>query len=396
MKQNQSTRKRAAFFRYTLAYLACLMCALAITAHMAVPSEKTVYGEKEVSSVLKTADTAAPSGTHTYTAKLFGTIPVKNVTVEVVPEVKLVPCGDVFGVKFFTKGVIVIGDTDIETEKGFVNPARVSGIRKNDVIINVNGTEINTVEALAEAVEASKGKPLEVTYTRSGQAYTCKVTPVLSLSDKRYKTGIWVRDSTAGIGTMTYYNPENGCFAGLGHGICDIDTGELMPLLRATVVKVGITDIVKGKTGAPGELKGIFDTEKRGTLVGNTPFGVYGVLDEAPEGIGKALPVAGREEVHDGEASIFANPDGEGIREFSVRLSKVDHRSNGTKSFVVEITDPTLIALTGGIVQGMSGSPVVQDGKLCGAVTHVLVGEPTKGYGIFLENMLAGMPELTR
>ena len=182
----------------------------------------------------------------------------------------------------------------------------------------------------------------------------------------------------------------------MGHGICDIDTGELMPLLRATVVDVGITDIVKGRSGAPGELKGVFDTEKRGTLIGNTAFGVYGMLDDPPKSGRGALSVAGRDEVHDGEASILVNPDGDGVKEYAVRLSKVDHRSDGTKSFVVEITDPALISLTGGIVQGMSGSPVLQDGKLAGAVTHVLVGEPTKGYGIFLENMLAKMPELTK
>lgn len=395
MIQNKNApRGRAAFWKYSALYLAVLLTSLAVTAGMSLPSQKTYFEGKEVSSVLNISDTE--KGTYTVTAKLFGAIPVKTVTVEVIPEKKLVPCGDVFGVKFFTKGVIVIGDTDIETENGFINPARQAGIRKNDVITKANGAEINTVEELAATVESSKGKPLYIEYTRDGQSYACEVKPALSLTDRRYKTGIWVRDSTAGIGTMTYYNPENGSFAGLGHGICDIDTGELMPLLRATVVDVGITDIVKGRSGAPGELKGVFDTEKRGTLIGNTAFGVYGMLDDPPKSGRGALSVAGRDEVHDGEASILVNPDGDGVKEYAVRLSKVDHRSDGTKSFVVEITDPALISLTGGIVQGMSGSPVLQDGKLAGAVTHVLVGEPTKGYGIFLENMLAKMPELTK
>ena len=396
MNQMKKPRAYAALIKYAAMYLFALYLALIGVAEFAIPSEQTYFEKDKAAPVLNISEGETAGGTYTVTAKLFGAIPVKDITVEVIPDLQLVPCGDVFGVKFFTKGVIVIGDSDIETASGFVNPAKNAGIDKNDIITKVGGIEINTVEALAEAVEKSKGKPLYVEYTRAGEIRHSEITPALSLADRKYKTGIWVRDSTAGIGTMTYYNPQNGCFAGLGHGICDIDTGELMPLLRGTVVDVSISDIVKGRSGAPGELKGVFDSEKRGALIGNTEAGVYGMLDNAPASTRTALPVASRTDVKEGPASILVNPDGKGVKEYTVRLSKVDHRSDGTKSFVVEITDPALIELTGGIVQGMSGSPILQDGRLAGAVTHVLVGDPTKGYGIFIENMLSRMPELTR
>lgn len=392
----KSTKRRASKHRllgYGITYAALLCAAVMMGTALAIPAEQTYLGYTEAANIVGINEDDA-GGNYTVQAKLFGAIPVKEVNVEVIPELKLVPCGDVFGVKFFTKGVIVIGTTDVETADGFINPAERAGLAKSDIITEVNGTEINTVEALAMAVEKSKGNALSVRYLRAGESHETKVTPALSLADKKYKTGIWVRDSTAGIGTVTYYNPASGGFGGLGHGICDVDTGELMPLLRGTIVDVSISDIVKGRSGSPGELKGVFDTEKRGTLLGNAETGVYGMLDRAPDLIYEAMPIATRDEVTEGAATVLVNPDGKGIHEYNVLLSKVDRRSDGTKSFVVEITDPALLELTGGIVQGMSGSPILQNGKFVGAVTHVLVGDPTKGYGIFLENMLANTPEL--
>ena len=231
---------------------------------------------------------------------------------------------------------------------------------------------------------------------RKDQSFECKMSASLSLSDKKYKTGIWVRDSTAGIGTMTYYNPENGTFAGLGHGICDVDTTELMPLLRGTVVDVEITDIIKGRRGLPGELKGSFDTLKRGSLTENTDFGVFGVLDSQPESAyGEPVEIAFAKDIHEGKASIYTELDTDtGIEEYEVNISSINRKSDSGKNFVVEITDERLLERTGGIVQGMSGSPVIQDGKLIGAVTHVLVNDPAKGYGLFIENMLGNMPDM--
>lgn len=376
--------------KYSTIYVFSLIFAVIIGICSSIPDNQTYFINSKasaVSSITQQDDNA--SGSYTVEARLFGKIPVKQVNVEIIPETHLIPVGDIFGVKFFTKGVIVIGTTEIESADGFINPAEKAGLKKKDIITKINGTEINTVEALAKAVENSKGKPLYAECIRDGETFNCEITPVLSLSDKKYKTGIWVRDSTAGIGTITYIDPENNSFAGLGHGICDIDTGELMPLLRGTVVDVEISNVIMGKSGEPGELKGTFDTEKKGVLIKNTDAGVFGILDSLPDNLMKPMQVGSKTEVCEGAATILVNADGKGVKEYTVNLSRIDKNSDGTKCFVVQITDQELISLTGGIVQGMSGSPIIQNDKFIGAVTHVLVDDPTKGYGIFLENMLS-------
>lgn len=322
-------------------------------------------------------------------AKLFGTLPLKTVKVEVISEKALVPCGKVFGVKFFTKGVMVIKLSDIETENGNESPARNAGIEVGDIIQSIDGKEVNTVEEMAKIVEMSNGEQMHICYCRDGKEENTVMKPSLSLSDKKYKTGIWVRDSTAGIGTMTYYDPSSGKFAGLGHGICDVDTGKLMPLLSASVVDVEITDIVKGKRGRPGELKGNFDTAKRGSLVENTLHGVYGIMDDDMSKLKeKSLEVGLKDEVKIGKASILCELDENGVCEYEIEITKMKSDDGDGKNFVIEVTDENLLKKTGGIVQGMSGSPIIQNNKLVGAVTHVLVNSPTRGYGIFIENML--------
>ena len=387
MKKAENTSRKLPLI---ISYISALIVGAFISVNLAIPNSCTYFSSSDASAVSAVSEVSENvTGSHTLSAKLFGVVPVKQVNVEILPEMSLVPGGDVFGVKFFTKGVIVIGCTEIETDSGFVNPSAISGINKNDIINKVNGEEINTVEALSEIISSSQGKPVYVEYTHDGKEKECELTPVKSKSDGKYKSGLWVRDSTAGIGTLTYYNPQTGEFAGLGHGICDVDTGELMPLLTGTVVDVQITDIITGKSGTPGELKGSFSTVKKGSVHANTPFGVFGTLDAPISTNAKAMPVASRDEVKEGSATILVNADGCGIKEYDVMLSKVDKYSDGTKCFVIEITDSDLTALTGGIVQGMSGSPIIQNGKLIGAVTHVLVNEPTKGYGIFIENMLS-------
>jgi len=371
------------YFAKTFLLLYALSMMVLSAADFFVPDSISVFDVKD--RVIQ-----AETDTYTSDALLFGKIPVKQVEVNIVPETKLVPCGNIFGVKFFTKGVIVINLTDIETKDGKINPAQKAGLKVRDIIIKVNGENVNTVEELAACVENSGGQDMTITYERDGNEYECKMKAVLSLSDKKYKTGIWVRDSTAGIGTMTFYNPDTHLFAGLGHGICDVDTGTLMPLLRGSVVDVQATDIIKGRKGEPGELKGSFDTLKIGTLTGNTSNGVYGILDTSPESAtNEAISIAFSGEITEGAAYIYSEVDGYGVKKYDVSISDIDLKSKDGKSFVVEITDDELLSKTGGIVQGMSGSPIIQNGKLIGAVTHVLVNDPTRGYGIFIENMLS-------
>ncbi len=384
-QNNEIGRLIAGYFAKTFLLLYALSMMVLSAADFFVPDTISVFDVKD--KVLQETSTETY---YTSEALLFGKIPVKQVEVNVVPETKLVPCGNVFGVKFFTKGVIVINLTDIETKDGKINPAEKAGLKACDIIIKVNGKNVNTVEELADCVEASGGEEMTITYERDGNEQECKMKGVLSLSDKKYKTGIWVRDSTAGIGTMTFYNPETHLFAGLGHGICDVDTGALMPLLRGGVVDVEATDIIKGRKGSPGELKGSFDTLKIGALTQNTPNGVFGILDGAPEEIShEALGIAFANEITEGKAHIYSEVDDTGVQMYEVNISDIDLKNTDGKSFVVEIIDEKLISKTGGIVQGMSGSPIVQNGKLVGAVTHVFVNDPTRGYGIFIENMLA-------
>ena len=230
---------------------------------------------------------------------------------------------------------------------------------------------------------------------RNGKEYTAHVTPEYSKTEGKYKSGLWVRDSGAGIGTVTFIDPETLSFGGLGHGICDGDTGELIPMDRGSVLGVRINGINKGAAGAPGEIKGYFNSGKTGTLIKNTTCGVYGVFTELPKGLpSEAVCLGGREELKEGDAYIWCTLDDSGPQKYSIRISEINRSATGNKCFSITVTDRALIEKTGGIVQGMSGSPIIQNGKIVGAVTHVLVNDPTTGYGIFIENMLnaAQMP----
>ncbi len=306
----------------------------------------------------------------------------------------LIPGGYPFGVKFTTQGVLVVGFRDITTKNDTANPAKEAGLRPKDVITAVNSTPIDSAQTLADLVSSSEGQPLSVTYLRGSEERSATLTPV---QDEQgiFRTGLYVRDSGAGIGTLTYIDPETLVFGGLGHGICDVDTGELMPLRRGNVVSVTVSGVNRGTAGNPGEIKGYFHTDKLGSLRKNSPCGVFGVLSALPAGVkNEAIPLASRENVHVGKAEILCTLTSGERRSYTVNLSAIDRNANGSKCFSIQVTDPALLEQTGGIIQGMSGSPVIQDGKLIGAVTHVLISDPSRGYGIFIENMLEQMGEL--
>ena len=320
--------------------------------------------------------------------RLLGVIPLKTVNLVSYKEIKLYPGGMPFGVKFFTQGVMVIGFCDLDTENGKVNPAYDAGIRLKDVITHIDGKELGSALELTEAVEKSGGKPLAVRYHRAGESFETTVTPIFSESEGIYKAGIWVKDSGAGIGTVSFIVPESNYFTGLGHGICDTDTGELLPIERGTVVDVTISGINKGVSGTPGEIKGFFNAGKTGTLLGNDECGVYGIFSECPKTVSEPLPLGLRNEITEGEAFIYCTLDTGEIGKYSVEIKNINRNATGGKCFIVKVTDKELLEKTGGIVQGMSGSPIIQNGKIVGAVTHVMIGDPTTGYGIFAENML--------
>lgn len=326
----------------------------------------------------------------TYSAKLmlYHTIPIKAVTVNVVDDSCVVLCGTPFGIKMFTNGVVVVGLADVKTDTGSFNPAAEAGLKAGDIILSVNGKTAGSNTDVEKAVESSDGKPVRLSVSRGGEKFSAAVRPLRSESDGLYKVGLWVRDSTAGIGTLTFYDPAENCFAGLGHGICDSDTGQLMPLLSGDIVPVTISGVTKGAKGTPGELRGYFtDDTACGSLGANAANGVYGLMKRPVQG--KAVKIAMKQDVQTGPAQICTTIDGNTPASYNIEIEKIDCRDGvDSKNLVIRVTDAQLLAKTGGIVQGMSGSPILQNGKLVGAVTHVFVNDPTRGYGIFAENML--------
>ena len=317
-------------------------------------------------------------------------IPLPAIQASAAPakEVRLLPGGMPFGVKFSTNGVLVVGFCDVDAEGGSINPAYAAGLRAHDVITALGGKQIADAAQFGSMVAKAGGTPLSLTYTRGGKTYTTTLTPAKSVSENRYKTGLWVRDSGAGIGTVTFIDPATGAFGGLGHGICDSESGALVSMTRGVVSDVTISGVQKGVAGKPGELKGQFGSAKTGTLLQNTDRGVFGLFSQKPISKQAALPIARRGELREGEAHILCTLDGTGPCQYAISISGIDKSATGSKCFTVKVTDPALIEKTGGIVQGMSGSPIIQNGKLVGAVTHVMINDPTVGYGIFIENML--------
>ena len=305
-------------------------------------------------------------------------------------RVMLYPGGMPFGVRFNTRGLIVSGISHVMTEKGSLSPAEDSGLRTGDIIDSVNSKKVNTPEELTHEIKESGGKKIVLSILRCGKNKNLEITPEKSISDGSWRIGIFVRNECAGIGTVSYIDPENLHFAGLGHGICDQDSGELIPFLSGKATDAIISEVVKGLPGLPGELRGHLSGKFRGELSANLHTGIYGVLNELPDELyyPEPIPAAFKNEVHEGDAEILTTTDTNEICKYKISIEKVDLDNPKCKNFAIKITDESLIAKTGGIVQGMSGSPIIQDGKLVGAVTHVLVDDPACGYGIFIENML--------
>ena len=296
----------------------------------------------------------------------------------------LVPVGKAIGVKLFAEGVLVVG---LSENEGAVSPAKKGGMKAGDLILTMNDVTIGSTEHL-QSLLAENGEREAAFGVRRGGRLVCPKKG----QDGVCRLGAWIRDSMAGIGTVTFYDPQTGAFAALGHGITDVDTGKLMPLSRGSVMAASVKAVKRGASGSPGELRGDFDlTRDLGSLYANTECGIFGVLpqENRPEAVGEAIPVARRTEVRTGKAVILANCRGDEVCAYEIEIEKLYGGSAPTRNLLLRVTDPALIALTGGIVQGMSGSPIVQDGKLVGAVTHVLLDDPQRGYGILAENMLS-------
>ncbi|MBR5111455.1 MAG: SpoIVB peptidase [Clostridia bacterium] len=320
---------------------------------------------------------------------LFGLFPIGRLKVQADNEQRIMPGGAAVGVALATQGVLVIGVSDVSGK----SPAQAAGLRAGDVIELVNGTPVNSSQHLVDLISSSKGMPLSLTFERNGSQRNVSLQPTLDSASGQYRMGAWVRDSTAGVGTLSYYNPQNDTYGALGHVINDGDTGKLLPVRLGSLLKAEIVEVKKGEKGTPGELRGSFlrDQVVLGSIEENTNLGVFGQLDAPyvnplyPDG----LPIGFQETVKTGPATILSTIDGEGVKEYSVEIVQVSRQmAPSQKSMIIRVTDPRLLETTGGIVQGMSGSPILQNGHIIGAVTHVFVDDPTHGYGLYIEWML--------
>ena len=311
---------------------------------------------------------------------LFGLVPVKTLKVSSYEDGLYMPSGQAVGIKLYTDGVLVIGLAENL-------PAYNAGIKVNDIITHINDTKVLNAVHFSALLNKNENAPLTLTAIRDGSTFNVDVTPVYT--ENEYKIGAWVRDSSAGIGTLTYVEAKTQSFGALGHGICDIDTGSTLTLMQGNLTDCEIVDIVKGEKGAAGRLCGVLSGGEKGVIKKNCELGIYGNLDPTAVYTAEPVPIASRFEIREGEATILATVDTGAPEEYSVYIEQINTADNSNTSMVIKITDERLIQKTGGIVQGMSGSPILQNGKLIGAVTHVFINDPTKGYGIFIENMLA-------
>ena len=319
--------------------------------------------------------------------KLFGIIPFSKTRVQIVDEMHVQVLGEPFGMKIYTDGVLVIDSVDIQTKSGKKNPAASAGIKVGDYIKSIDGKTVTCNEDVLELVTKSNGKSMRFEVVRDNKTFYCNVTPALDKESNIYRIGIWVRDSSAGVGTLTFYSPSNDVVCGLGHGVCDTDTNELLTIESGELVKAEIIDVEKGSSGSPGSLKGKLSYDTIADISLNCECGIYGVVKSNTTSQ-KLTEIAMKQDVKNGNAQIFCTVDGNTPKLYSCKIKKIGKSDSPTQNLIVTVTDEELIKTTGGIVQGMSGSPILQDGKLVGALTHVLVSDSLTGYGIYAENML--------
>lgn len=338
---------------------------------------------------------AAKPGQVNMQFRLFGFLPVKNMVVDVVPHLKVVPGGHSIGVLLNSQGVMVVGHSQVVDNQGQKHfPARVAGIKVGDVVTKINNHAVNNDSEMSKLIkrEAASGQPLYIELKRKQQKLRVTLQPVLCKETNSYRIGLFIRDSAAGVGTLTFYHPDTHKYGALGHVITDADTGQKIDIRDGKVVKASIQGIQQGKKGSPGEKIGMFvdDNTINGSISKNCQVGIFGKINSnLDNSLDKMLPVGLSTQVQTGPAEIYTVVDGTRIQPFKINIERLlpFDRPDG-KGMIIEVTDERLLQKTGGIVQGMSGSPIIQNGKIIGAVTHVFVNNPAKGYGVYIEKML--------
>jgi stage IV sporulation protein B len=323
----------------------------------------------------------------------FGKVPLKEVTVNVIPNVSVIPCGNAIGVRLYSEGVLVVGKSKVEgLDKNLYEPCKDLNIEQGDIIFEINNTKIENISELISVVNANGGNKANIKFKRDNSIFEGSIIPVKSIDDNMFRIGLWVRDGAMGIGTLTFYEPKGNYYGALGHGISDIDTKDLLKINDGTLNEAKIISVNKGKKSNPGELRGsLISNNIIGSVDENNSYGIYGVYNSTNSLFrGKSpIPVAARNEIKEGRATILCTVEGTVPREYDIQIERIlNLSSDSTKSMIIRVVDPELLAKTGGIVQGMSGSPIIQNGKFIGAITHVFVNDPTKGYGVFGDLML--------
>lgn len=375
-----------------------ILCPIAVISYIyqSIPSNITSFSNETIESqkffhpFLTAASTSVSEDTdYTVSFKLFNKIPFKNVNVEVMPKIYVIPSGEPIGIKMYTDGVLIVDISYVTDDNGNnIYPARDAKIHEGDIIRKINGNDIHSIEEMSECVNNSDGNVV-VTIERGRTLYDVNVTACRSGDDGSYRLGVWVRDTAAGVGTMTFYDPETKNFASLGHAITDVDTGDILRLNHGEILSCDILSVHKGSRGEPGELIGTFADDTIGEISVNDSLGVYGKLNNYTAENSSPIPIATRFEIKTGAAQILADVDGEGVKTYNIEiLRSAKDNSQNNKGIIFKVTDEELLKKTGGIVQGMSGCPIIQNDMLIGAVTHVFINDPTKGYGIFSENMI--------
>lgn len=360
----------------------------------------TIYGvnisansSKRISVLTSSLSDLKETGRYGLNVNLFNVFKVKEVTVDVIENTSVVPVGKLAGLKLYTNGVMVVGMTEIITQDGQkYKPHENTDIREGDMILKINDKTLNSTDDLTYHINNCKDEEITLLCARDNKTFQAKLTPVKTISGD-YKIGLWVRDSAAGVGTVTFYNPDSGCFGALGHGILDIDTEKLIDIQSGEFVTTKIINVIKGASGEPGKIQGTVDNQKTiGEIYSNTIFGVYGRLtDTKALGINESdlIPVTSRNDIQIGDAKILCSIDNGKVEEFDIEIKKLYlNNSSNNKSMLIKITDEKLLQKTGGIIQGMSGCPIIQNGKFIGAITNVLVSDPTTGYAIFADIMI--------
>lgn len=306
---------------------------------------------------------------------------------ELTPESSVYVGGMPLGIKLYTGGLLVVGLSSVDSKLGDVSPAENAGLKVGDIITELDGKPMESAAEFANAIERADGC-VQLGYIRNGEKCTTTLTAVQSQKDGRLRSGMWLRDSTAGIGTVTFTVPETHEFAALGHGVTDLQNGSLISMKRGVAAEARICGIQKGTVGTPGELRGYFTGRDIGTIVKNTAYGVFGAFESEQTNplCPDPVPIAARDKLKLGEADIYCTLDGYEISSYKIRITRLN---DDGPNFELEVSDERLLELTGGIVQGMSGSPIVQNGCLVGAVTHVLINNPRRGYGIYIGDMIS-------